>query len=721
MGKIHRFAILVILLILCFSLSSCWLDSGSSRSDPSGTGSVKTGTSDMGPINTGTNNTEPTGTGTGNTGPTGTGNSSIGPTATGQGTEPQSTGTAPVSQESPYRIYIEKGSHTMTIFKRDANGEYTEPVNAYRVSIGSKAEPTPEGSFSISRLERWHQLPSGKYVQYASFFGENLFISSCLYDTDDINTLYRESYISVGDNITAGSIYTTTGAANWIFENCPAGTEVLIVDGSPLNTTSEEPRQLNTDYYFTDPTDPLRPEINPPQSSDYKIYIEKGSFTITVFAKDENGNYTKPVRIYPTAVGKTAGRTPAGTFEIGEKERWHTFPAPFIGGYAQYASHFYNTLLIHSPIYGLQDIQYMVPESYQEIGTMCTAGCLRTTTEGAYWIYTYCPAGTVVEIVNGSPMGLQMPELPEPDPSYPWKDPTDPFRPVSEWKRTGVVKAPGDDNFVFVKSGPGDEYARIGKLLNGARITVLDEYQGWYKVNFFNEVAYIKKDSIRLGAKDLEPFSEALYAYQLPAIEKPVFEKEAGKELINDFVDLRSFIDTIEINLVFATENNFSGKKLYPLDVCLLQRGTAEKLKKAQELFQKDGYRIKIYDAYRPYSIQPVLFDIIQDKFYIADPNNASLHNRGAAVDMTLVGPDGNELVMPSPVHTFSPEAHVDNPNMSEEARKNLEYMQSIMVQCGFYVYQYEWWHFTDLDCLKYMVTDYNFTEIIFSDKPRTH
>jgi D-alanyl-D-alanine dipeptidase len=58
---------------------------------------------------------------------------------------------------------------------------------------------------------------------------------------------------------------------------------------------------------------------------------------------------------------------------------------------------------------------------------------------------------------------------------------------------------------------------------------------------------------------------------------------------------------------------------------------------------------------------------------------------------------------------------------MSEEARKNLEYMQSIMVQCGFYVYQYEWWHFTDLDCLKYMVTDYNFTEIIFSDKPRTH
>jgi D-alanyl-D-alanine dipeptidase len=620
--------------------------------------------------------------------------------------------------ESPYRIYLEKGSHTITVFKKDESGEYSETVMTFRVAIGSRAEETPAGLFVLESSARWHRLPSGKYVQYASFFGDGLFLSSALYDTDDINTLSRESYISIGENITSGSIYTTADAASWVYENCPVGTMIQIVEGSPLNTVSDEPAELNPDWYFTDPTDPQRPEIKKLLPTDYKIYVEKGTFTITVFSKGNDGNYSKPVRSYPTSIGKTAGRTPAGTFAIGEKERWHTFPAPFIGGFAQFASHFHSTLLIHSPVYGIKDINYMVPESYEEIGTMCTAGCLRTTTEGAYWIYTYCPEGTVVEIVNGSPMGNRTPELPMLNPSNPWKDPTDPFRPVSEWNRTGTVKASDGKDYACLRTGPGDEYGLAGKLLNGTKVTITDYYEDWYKINFFKEVAFIKADCIRPGLGNLEPFSETLHVYRLPEIKAPALDEEKGKELINDLVDVRSVIDTIEVNLVYATDDNFTGKKLYPLDVCLLQRSTAEKLKKAQELFLQDGYSIKIYDAYRPYSIQKALFEVVNDPQYIADPNKASLHNRGAAVDITLTDPEGNEIVMPCPVHTLSPEAHVDNPDMSEDARKNLKYMQDVMVQCGFYVYPYEWWHFTDLDCLDYMVTDYDFTEIIFYSPP---
>ncbi len=674
-----------------------------------------------------------------------------------KGTEPVIPGTTPTNTtevgSSPYYIYVEKGSYTLSVYSKDESGAYTKLQKAFRITIGKDSTQTPTGSFELSESKRWLELSGGNYVQYASSFGNGLSISSALYDADDVNTLVRESYISIGKKSTAGRIYAATEAAKWIYDNCPAGTKIEIVNDAPKGTTSEQPVALNTDYYFTDPTDPLRPELLNPGTINYKIYIEKGSFAIAVYAKDADGNFTRLIRSYLTASGKTAGRTPTGDFTIEKKERWHTFPKPYIGGFAQYASYFHENLMIHSPVYGLMDYQYMVPDSYEGIGTMNTAGCLRTTTEAAYWVYTYCPVGSPVEIVNGSPLEITADKPPKARTQFPWLDPTDPFRPVSDWNLLsmadvsepgpsdtkdpeddpnqdgnssyvlgsfpvgGTLKLSGGMDSACLRCGPGDGFDITGYLANGTTVTVIQESDDWFEVNFLGGSAYIEKNHIELGEKYIIPYSEIIYASILPQTELPAFNAETNALLKNDLVDIRNVDDSILIELKYASDTNFVGEKLYPSHVCLLQRDAAQKLVNAQELFLKDGFRIKLYDGYRPYSVQKRLYDIIQNPLFIADPSTtASRHNRGTAVDMTLVDSEGNELSMPSPVDTFGPESHVDYPGMTEEQKANLTYMQSIMTQCGFVIYTNEWWHFSDENSMDYMVTDYDLSSIIFSD-----
>jgi D-alanyl-D-alanine dipeptidase len=164
--------------------------------------------------------------------------------------------------------------------------------------------------------------------------------------------------------------------------------------------------------------------------------------------------------------------------------------------------------------------------------------------------------------------------------------------------------------------------------------------------------------------------------------------------------------------MVFAYDDNFSGMALYERDLCLLQKGTLDKLLAAQKKFKADGYSIKIYDAYRPQYVQKTLFKIVNNPIYIADPQKASDHVRGAAVDITLVDSRVNELEMPSTVHTFNFTAGIYNKAMTKAARKNMEYMQKIMLESGFLLYKGEWWHFKDIDFEQYNITNHHFNDI---------
>ncbi|MBU9713059.1 D-alanyl-D-alanine dipeptidase [Evansella tamaricis] len=169
-------------------------------------------------------------------------------------------------------------------------------------------------------------------------------------------------------------------------------------------------------------------------------------------------------------------------------------------------------------------------------------------------------------------------------------------------------------------------------------------------------------------------------------------------------VNLKDIDDTIIIDLPYATTNNFVGEKVYSIELCLLQLETALKLKAANELAKQDGLKIKIWDGYRPHDVQKVFWELTPDPSYVGDPALGSDHNRGTAVDVTLVDQDGNELEMPTRFDDFSPNAWRNYQSNTPEAQKNMEYLTKIMVESGFTTINTEWWHFADSNAKNYPV-----------------
>ena len=183
---------------------------------------------------------------------------------------------------------------------------------------------------------------------------------------------------------------------------------------------------------------------------------------------------------------------------------------------------------------------------------------------------------------------------------------------------------------------------------------------------------------------------------------------------IKGLVPVKEVDPSIVIELRYATAGNFTGKKIYPVDICILRRETAQKLAGANAEFEKDGYRIKIWDAYRPPYVQKIFWDILPDERFVANPNKGgSRHNRGSAVDMTLVDNRGREIEMPSAFDDFSPTASPDSPAMSPRARKNLDYLTRVLKRHGFIPIKDEWWHFDDSDWQKFPIVDVRLEEFL--------
>lgn len=169
-------------------------------------------------------------------------------------------------------------------------------------------------------------------------------------------------------------------------------------------------------------------------------------------------------------------------------------------------------------------------------------------------------------------------------------------------------------------------------------------------------------------------------------------------------VDLRKIDNTIVIDLRYATKNNFTKKKIYPVAVPLLRKETAEKLRKVNKEVDKKGYRIKVWDIYRPFSAQKTLYDAAPDKSFVGDPKKGSRHNRGAAADITLVDKEGKEILMPTGFDNFTPKASRNYKKMNKTAKKNMDYLTSVMTKHGFQTISNEWWHFDDTEWEKYPI-----------------
>ncbi|UOX34921.1 M15 family metallopeptidase [Flavobacterium sediminilitoris] len=165
---------------------------------------------------------------------------------------------------------------------------------------------------------------------------------------------------------------------------------------------------------------------------------------------------------------------------------------------------------------------------------------------------------------------------------------------------------------------------------------------------------------------------------------------------LNDtsFVNIKDYSSDFILDMKYATTDNFLHQKVYDCSDCYLLKNTALALIKANREFIKKGYRIKIFDCYRPLDIQKKMWEILPRTNYVANPKKGSKHNRGAAVDLTLVDSLGNELDMGTKFDFFGKEAHHDYINHTEEVLQNRKLLKETLLKYNFKFIYSEWWHY---------------------------
>lgn len=166
----------------------------------------------------------------------------------------------------------------------------------------------------------------------------------------------------------------------------------------------------------------------------------------------------------------------------------------------------------------------------------------------------------------------------------------------------------------------------------------------------------------------------------------------------DEYVLVKKYIPDIYVELRYATENNFTGVKIYDFTEAYLRYGTVKKLAQVQKELKQQGYSLKIWDAYRPFEAQQKLWEVYPDPNYVANPaNGMKKHNLGGTVDITMVADDGTVISMPTEFDDFSLKADRDYSDIEDkEAVKNVMILQNAMENNGFTGYQGEWWDYSD-------------------------
>lgn len=168
----------------------------------------------------------------------------------------------------------------------------------------------------------------------------------------------------------------------------------------------------------------------------------------------------------------------------------------------------------------------------------------------------------------------------------------------------------------------------------------------------------------------------------------------------DEYVLVNKYIPDIYVELMYATDNNFTGVRIYDFTDAYLRYGTVKKLANVQKELKEQGYSLKIWDAYRPFEAQQKLWEVYPDPNYVANPaNGMRRHTLGGTVDITMVAADGSIIPMPTEFDDFSLKADRNYSDIdNEEAVKNVMILQTAMENNGFTGYQGEWWDYSDTD-----------------------
>jgi zinc D-Ala-D-Ala dipeptidase len=190
---------------------------------------------------------------------------------------------------------------------------------------------------------------------------------------------------------------------------------------------------------------------------------------------------------------------------------------------------------------------------------------------------------------------------------------------------------------------------------------------------------------------------------------REVIKTNPAKEL----VDLEEFVPGIQLDIRYATTHNFTNEKIYNLAKAYARRPVAEALLKVQNELRPKGLGIKIFDGYRPYKATVRFYEVYHDTTYVASPYRGSRHNRGCALDLTIIDlKTGKELPMPTEYDSFKKEAWPSTPVKDPVIRKNRTLLISTMQKYGFKVNSSEWWHFDFIGWKNFEVMDIDFEEL---------
>jgi D-alanyl-D-alanine dipeptidase len=167
-----------------------------------------------------------------------------------------------------------------------------------------------------------------------------------------------------------------------------------------------------------------------------------------------------------------------------------------------------------------------------------------------------------------------------------------------------------------------------------------------------------------------------------------------GPILSHSLVDLKDVDSSILIDLPYATNQNFTGKILYPEPVCFLHIDAAKALENAQRELVSHGYALKVWDGYRPVSLQAELNESVLEDRFLSPPKQSDRHARGTAVSVTLIDRDGFEVTMPTPFDIFTEKTTRDYPILTEDVLFHRTLLEQAMLRAGFIPNPRLWWHF---------------------------
>jgi len=191
---------------------------------------------------------------------------------------------------------------------------------------------------------------------------------------------------------------------------------------------------------------------------------------------------------------------------------------------------------------------------------------------------------------------------------------------------------------------------------------------------------------------------------------KRLVQKEPSKTLVN----LKKICPSIILDIRYATHNNFLGIPLYNLPRAYVRFPVALAIAEIQKELEPLGLSLKIYDAYRPYSITKKMWELTKGSPYVAHPAYGSIHNRGTALDLTLVNilEDSTDVPMPSQYDEFNIKASHYFLNINRSYINNRNLLKRIMEKHGFIANEHEWWHYDFKNYKNYELLDISFEDL---------